>query len=618
MKKALFLLFSWVMAWSIQAQTLVATGSVWKYKDDGSNQGTNWRTTNFNDAGWPSGQAQLGFGDGDETTTLQSGHITYYFRHSFQVNDPQAAANLKIRLLRDDGAVVYINGTEVVRSNMPAGTINYRTTASSTVAGTGENVYNEYIVPSSALNAGTNVVAVEVHQRSSSSSDVSFDMSLAFTSDTPPVFRKEPYLLYTANNHEMLVIWQTLQSQNCSIEWGTDTTYTTGSATVNEYGTDHQYQYTLTGLVPGTHYYYRVHAGNAVFTGDFVSGVNDNAASFTFFAYGDTRSQPNEHDGVAARILAEMTSDSASQSFIVNSGDLVYDGDNESDWDDQFFSAQYTNIREMMSKLAYVSAVGNHEGNGQLFAKYFPYPMMGNGIFYYSFDYGNVHFTVIDQYDDFSTGSTQYNWIRNDLANTSKPWRVILMHKPAWSAGGHSNDSDTQNYLVPLFEQYDVSLVINGHNHYYARAVNNDIHYITTGGGGAPLYSPDNSYPHIVRTDRSYHFLKIQIRNNQTMHITAIRQNGTIIESFDITNNHVGVAKTDYYDKIRITGTEGFIRIDNRGGAQKLNVYDLTGKILFTRSLTAGVNRIAVKPGLYIVTVLLPNRNAFARKVWVR
>ncbi|NPA45697.1 MAG: hypothetical protein GXO24_00605 [Chlorobi bacterium] len=616
--KKVFFVFVWITVWSLQAQTIFSPGALWKYKDDGSNPGANWKESGFNDASWPSGRAQLGFGDGDETTTLQSGHITYYFRKSFQVNDPQAQPSLKIRLLRDDGAIVYINGTEVARSNMPDGLVNYTTTASSTVAGSAEDTFYEYIVSSSVLVSGSNIIAVEVHQRSANSSDVSFDLGLEFTSETPPVFRKEPYLLYTANNHEMLVIWQTLQTENCSIEWGTDTTYAAGSATVAEYGNDHQYKHTLTGLVPGNHYYYRVHAGNTTFTGDFVSGANENATSFTFYAYGDTRSQPNEHDGVAARILAELNNDPASQTFIVNSGDLVYDGDEETDWDEQFFSAQFGNIRQMMARLPYLSAVGNHEGNGVLFAKYFPYPMMANGTNYYSFDYGNAHFTVIDQYDDFSPGSTQYNWIQNDLQNTAKAWKIILMHKPAWSAGGHSNDSNTQNYLVPLFEQNNVSLVINGHNHYYARAVHNNITYITTGGGGAPLYNPDNSAPNVVATDRSYHFLKIQIQNNQTLHITAIRQNGTQIEAFDITNNNVGVDKADYYEKIRIAGLQGQIFVDNRGGARQIAVYDLTGRQILTHPLVAGPNRVHIKPGLYIVTVLLPNRNVFARKIVVK
>src|SRR5256885_1648183 len=87
--------------------SLVATGSVWKYLDNGSNQGTTWRATNFDDSLWPSGPAQLGYGDGDEATTNQFGldpnnkYITYYYRHAFNVANTSAFTNLLVRLLRD-------------------------------------------------------------------------------------------------------------------------------------------------------------------------------------------------------------------------------------------------------------------------------------------------------------------------------------------------------------------------------------------------------------------------------------------------------------------------------------------------------------------------------------
>src|SRR4051794_17512669 len=109
------------------ADTLISTGAVWKYLDDGSNQGTNWTAIAFNDSGWSNGVAQLGFADGDEATIIRSNRTdntriaTYYFRRSFDLADPTGVTNLTVRLLRDDGGVVYLNGIEVFRSNMPTG-----------------------------------------------------------------------------------------------------------------------------------------------------------------------------------------------------------------------------------------------------------------------------------------------------------------------------------------------------------------------------------------------------------------------------------------------------------------------------------------------------------------
>ncbi|MBI2927274.1 MAG: fibronectin type III domain-containing protein [Verrucomicrobia bacterium] len=165
--------------------TLVPTGAVWKYLDNGSDQGTAWRAAEFNDAGWAAGPAQLGYGDGDEATVVSFGpdannkYVTTYFRHSFTVTQAAALVSATLRLLRDDGAVVYLNGTEVWRSNMPAGTIGYRTPAATSVSGGSETKYYETSLNASFLLEGANVLAVEVHQYSVSSADVSFVLELS-------------------------------------------------------------------------------------------------------------------------------------------------------------------------------------------------------------------------------------------------------------------------------------------------------------------------------------------------------------------------------------------------------------------------------------------------------
>ena len=159
-------------------EMLIARGSTWSYKDDGSDQGSAWREVSFDDTGWLSGAGQLGFGDGDEATVLRSGHITYYFRHSFDIDNPSKYQSLSLDLLRDDGAVVYLNGIEIQRSNMPSGTITVATFASSTVSGSSEDQFRASVESTDGLVPGTNVIAVEVHQRSLGSSDVSLDLGL--------------------------------------------------------------------------------------------------------------------------------------------------------------------------------------------------------------------------------------------------------------------------------------------------------------------------------------------------------------------------------------------------------------------------------------------------------
>jgi hypothetical protein len=104
--------------------TFVAENSDWRYLDDGSNQGTAWRDSAFNDSGWVVGPAQLGYGDGDEATVVSYGgnasnkFVTTYFRHEFQVDNAAAVSALTVDVVRDDGVAVYLNGVEIVRDNL--------------------------------------------------------------------------------------------------------------------------------------------------------------------------------------------------------------------------------------------------------------------------------------------------------------------------------------------------------------------------------------------------------------------------------------------------------------------------------------------------------------------
>jgi hypothetical protein len=116
--------------------TLIHGGDVWKYSDTGQDLGTNWSQPNYDDSGWASGAARLGYGDPAVFTTVSYGpdatnkHITTYFRDSFVVPGNVTFTNLNFRLARVDGAVVWLNGQEAFRTNMPAGPITYTNLAS--------------------------------------------------------------------------------------------------------------------------------------------------------------------------------------------------------------------------------------------------------------------------------------------------------------------------------------------------------------------------------------------------------------------------------------------------------------------------------------------------------
>ena len=179
--------------------TLIATGSVWKYLDDGTDQGTAWRALAFNDNSWPAGPGELGYGDlpdgRPEATVLccsnaASKFITYYFRRAITLTNVSNVLSLSARVMRDDGAVVYLNGTEAFRMNMPSGAITATSLAPLAVSGTDEHTYFPNSISPSLLVEGTNILAVEVHQNATSSSDLSFDLELTGVragSNAPPI-----------------------------------------------------------------------------------------------------------------------------------------------------------------------------------------------------------------------------------------------------------------------------------------------------------------------------------------------------------------------------------------------------------------------------------------------
>ncbi len=170
----------------------VNTASIWKYDDTGVALDTiDWTSLEYDDSAWAFGQAKFGFGDDNENTTLDFGPDennkipTYYFRKAFSVADPTGIDSITLSLLRDDGAIVYLNGVEVFRSNMPEGEVTFSTPASSPVSGADEGQFFNTKIPAN-LNEGMNILAVEVHQATAQSSDLGFDLSTTPEVTLPP------------------------------------------------------------------------------------------------------------------------------------------------------------------------------------------------------------------------------------------------------------------------------------------------------------------------------------------------------------------------------------------------------------------------------------------------
>ncbi len=184
---------------SAVTNTLIFTGSFWLYLDDGSNQGTNWTKLGFNDGSWSLGQAELGYGDGDEITPVRANRldgsriVTTYFRHNFELNDPESYTVLRLRVKRDDGVAVYLNGTLVFRDNL-TNNAGYVTLA--TNAPDDGSIFLSTTINPVLLIPGDNVLAAEIHQADLASSDISFDLELLGSTD--PIANNLPSVAITS------------------------------------------------------------------------------------------------------------------------------------------------------------------------------------------------------------------------------------------------------------------------------------------------------------------------------------------------------------------------------------------------------------------------------------
>lgn len=181
----LFLIFLGLQKQSLSQDTLIHSGDEWKFYDLNIQPDYYWFTENFPDDTWPKGHAPFGYGEGDEATILNFGldpaskNITVYFRKSFNLGDPIEYFVYLIRIMRDDGAVIYVNGREVWRSNMPEGiSITDSTLALTTVSVAQESTFYDFVLSPDNFNKGKNTICVSIHQSRPSSSDCNFDLEL--------------------------------------------------------------------------------------------------------------------------------------------------------------------------------------------------------------------------------------------------------------------------------------------------------------------------------------------------------------------------------------------------------------------------------------------------------
>jgi predicted MPP superfamily phosphohydrolase len=288
-----------------------------------------------------------------------------------------------------------------------------------------------------------------------------------------------------------------------------------------------------TGLKPGTTYYYTVPAGTGHFkTALARSPVNSpgaGSAQYSFVVFGDTRTRDDVHAQVIARV------EKTDPDFVVHTGDLVAEGADTALWPN-FFKIE----KSLLAKAAFYPALGNHEKNDKQY-----YAFLDSPGPYYSFNWGNAHFSVLNTdigSAALGTGAQdqywkeQVAWLEQDLAkNQMADFRFVVGHHPPFTAvSDRQGDNAHVSALVPMMEKYKVTAMFNGHDHNYQRYEKKGINYVTTGGGGAPLYDVDMPPAYITRkVEKTENFVHVMVDGKHAS-MEAIAIDGRVIDRIDL------------------------------------------------------------------------------------
>ncbi|MBM4352299.1 MAG: hypothetical protein FJ109_00665 [Deltaproteobacteria bacterium] len=245
--------------------------------------------------------------------------------------------------------------------------------------------------------------------------------------------------------------------------------------------------------------------------------------------FGDTRTDHAAHQAVADLIFAEKAP------LVLQTGDLTEGGSILANWD-KFFEIE----GPMLWSSFYFPTFGNHEAFGEgYFEALFE---TGNNHLHernWWVDLGDLGIINIDQYATNWAGEEALAWFEDALKKLAdKPWVFVTMHEPFYTFSNHLPWSLGRTYIQPLIEQYGVTLVVAGHNHLYERFEVNGIPYVVTGGGGAPLYSPDEATggdaEFLVAASTIHHYVRLDF-GPSTIHATVVNSDtNEIFEEFDM------------------------------------------------------------------------------------
>lgn len=562
---------------------LVRDGSTWRYLADDADPGRTWLNPAFMAVEWPIGRAPLGYGDGDEETLIPppaSGPrpVATYFHRVFTVADPERFTMLLLRLIRDDGAVVYLNGTEIGRSNMGGGPVDYQVPALTATEGRDEGGVILLRAPSSALVEGRNVLAVEIHQATTNSPDLSFDCELvATTSEEPAFVIRGPYL-QDVTPDGLTIRWRTDVPTASSVHWGKQPLLLPHVVTSEELTTEHEMR--LTGRSPDSRHFYAIGDGVEILAGgdrnhwfrtQTLPGVEK---PLRVWVIGDSGTGG---DGTGR---AEAVRNAYRRSPLYRHPNVwLMLGDNAygSGTDAEYQSAVFDTYRKLLPNTPLWPTIGNHEtysGPTIPYFNIFTLPTKGEagGLpsgteRYYSFDQGTVHFVCLDSMtSNRLPGSPMLTWLENDLAATTQRWVIAYWHHPPYSRGSHNSDIEGElvemrQHALPILERHGVDLVLSGHSHSYERSFLIDGHYGTS----------DTLNPSMIRNQGDGQ------ENGGGAYVKFTRANAGAVYTVCGVSGQVGGGTFDHPIMVKSLATLGSMILDIAGDRLEARFIDSTG-----------------------------------------
>jgi len=341
-------------------------------------------------------------------------------------------------------------------------------------------------------------------------------VGLGFASASAQQLTRGPYV-QNMKPDSVEILWRTDVPVPSWVEFGQAGSEETASHQCTLPVTAHQMR--LPGLEPDTRYTYRVGSAGTPWSGTATFQTFPGPAKFDFVVYGDHRNNPTAHASVIQAILK-----TGIPRFLLDTGDYTGHGEHATDfWDEQFFGP----AQDLMKQVCNFPVIGNHEVGSRWpripfrYLENFSVPTDNSGTeYYYSFDCGNAHFCMIDIYSSkFDEGSKQYEWIRQDLKQSKQPWKFATMHFPVYihrkAPTVTYGNEEIREHLVPLFRKYGVAMVFSGDSHFYQRSEVDGIHYVCSGGGGAPLYDPGEGQPYVRASYKGYHFVWVTVEGDR-------------------------------------------------------------------------------------------------------